>query len=66
MKRTKRSMVTRAFNRGYNSGLCGRSQVACPHEKTETRANWLAGWRSGHADRVEGLTGVAGLERAQR
>jgi ribosome modulation factor len=64
MKRSKRSMVTRAFKRGYSSGLAGRSQVACPHEKSETRANWLAGWRTGRTDRMAGLTGVAGLEHA--
>lgn len=65
MKRSKRSMISRAFNRGYQSGLCGRSQETCPHEKTETRANWLAGWRSGRNDRVAGLTGVAGIDRSQ-
>jgi ribosome modulation factor len=37
MKRSKRSMVTRAFKRGYSSGLAGRSQVACPHEKSPHR-----------------------------
>jgi ribosome modulation factor len=65
MKRSKRPTDSRAFNRGYQSGVSGRAQDMCPHTKIEMRANWLAGWRSGREDRVSGLTGVAGLQRAQ-
>ena len=63
MRRQKRSLTTRAFNRGYQTGLSGRSQDICPHEQSETRANWLAGWRSGRSDYIEGYSGVACLQR---
>ena len=63
MKRTKRSVDSRAFNRGYQSGISGRTQDSCPHVRIDARANWLAGWRTGHDDRVSGYTGVAGLQR---
>ena len=65
MKRSKRPSESRAFNRGYQSGVQGRAQETCPHAKIETRANWLAGWREGREDRVAGYTGVAGIHRAQ-
>lgn len=61
MKRSRRSTDSRLFNRGYQSGATGRSQDACPHEKPEHRANWMAGWRAGRGDRLSGFTGVAGL-----
>jgi ribosome modulation factor len=65
MKRSKRPADTRAFNRGYQSGVSGRAQDTCPHVKIEARANWLAGWRSGREDRVAGYTGIAGLQHAR-
>jgi ribosome modulation factor len=65
MKRSKRDTDSRAFNRGYQSGVAGRAQESCPHEKIDARANWLAGWREGRDDRLSGYTGVAGLQRAQ-
>ena len=65
MKRSKRPTDSRAFNRGYQSGVTGRALESCPHEKLETRASWLAGWRSGRDDLLAGYTGVAGLQRAQ-
>lgn len=64
MKRIRRSPESRLFNRGYQWGASGRSQDACPHEKPEHRANWMAGWRAGRSDRLSGLTGVAGLQLA--
>ena len=65
MKRSKRPTESRAFNRGYQSGVSGRAQEACPHEKLDMRASWLAGWRTGRDDRLAGYTGVAGLQRSQ-
>ena len=62
MKRVRRSMDSRVFNRGYHCGSTGRSQDTCPHEKPEHRANWLAGWRAGRSHWLSGLTGVAGLQ----
>jgi ribosome modulation factor len=64
MKRSKRPTESRAFNRGYQNGVAGKTQDACPHVKVDMRANWLAGWRSGREDYMSGYTGVAGLQRA--
>ncbi len=62
MKRSRRSMESKLFNRGYQLGAGGRSQDICPHAKPEHRANWMAGWRAGRGDRLSGFTGVAGLQ----
>jgi len=64
MRRHKRSMESRAYNRGYRTGLAGRSREICPHEKTGPREQWLAGWSCGHADYLDGYTGVAALGAA--
>ena len=54
MKRQKRDRGERAYSRGYQAGLQGRSRDSCPFEDT-MRQTWLNGWRDGkdmswHAD----------------
>jgi len=63
MKRQKRDMTSRAFNRGYQIGRTGRSQDLCPYEQLDLRGQWMAGWRDGRNAFLEGCTGVAGLDR---
>lgn len=63
MRRQKRDMNSRAFERGYQAGMTGRSSDSCPHNNEEHRINWISGWREGHADHQEGLTGVSGVHR---
>ena len=63
MKRQKRDMNTRAFDRGYMAGVSGRSSDICPHEDDEHRQNWLSGWREGRSDQWDGLTGVSGVHK---
>lgn len=63
MKRQKRDMNTRAFDKGYQAGVSGRSLDDCPHEEIEHRQNWTAGWREGRADQWDGLTGVSGVHK---
>ena len=63
MRRQKRDMNTRAFERGYQAGLAGRSSDSCPHENEQHRINWITGWREGHADLQDGLTGVSSVHR---
>ncbi len=63
MKRQKRDMGTRAFDRGYQAGVAGRSMDICPHENEEQRLNWISGWREGRSDQWDGMTGVSGVHR---
>ena len=63
MRRQKRDMNTRAFERGYQAGMTGRSSDTCPHSSRETRINWISGWREGRADQQDGMIGVSGVHR---
>lgn len=63
MKRQKRSKTSRAFTRGYQTGLHGKSKDLCPFQDVEYRQAWLSGWRSGREDNWDGLTGTAGIGR---
>ncbi|MFT4823554.1 MAG: ribosome modulation factor [Halioglobus sp.] len=63
MKRQKRDMNDRAFDRGYQVGLSGRSSDFCPHEDDNHKQNWLTGWREGRCDQWDGLTGVSGVHK---
>lgn len=46
MKRQKRDRGERAYSRGYQAGLQGRSRDSCPFDDT-MRQTWLNGWREG-------------------
>lgn len=46
MKRHKRDRSDRAFSRGYQAGLDGRSREACPFLESNLRQQWLHGWRN--------------------
>jgi len=63
MKRQKRDMCTRAFDRGYHAGLGGRSIDTCPHNDERQRQSWVCGWREGRSDQWDGLTGISGVHR---
>ncbi|WP_163372753.1 ribosome modulation factor [Endozoicomonas acroporae] len=63
MKRLKRDKSDRAFNKGYQVGLSGRSRDICPHQEVDLRQSWLSGWREGRVDNWEGMTGISGLHR---
>jgi ribosome modulation factor len=63
MRRQKRDMTARAYERGYQAGVSGRNSESCPHTTEQQRINWITGWREGHADQLEGLTGVSGVHR---
>lgn len=63
MRRLKRNPLTRAFVRGYQNGLTGKSKDCCPFNTTSSRQAWLNGWREGRGDQWDGLTGTAGLHR---
>lgn len=63
MKRSKRDMKQRAFDRGYQAGLSGRSSDICPHTGGQQRDNWLSGWREGRADQWDGLNGATACHK---
>jgi ribosome modulation factor len=49
-------MSQRAYERGYQMGINGRSSDACPHTSGEQRMSWLTGWREGRTDQWDGYT----------
>ena len=55
MKRQKRDKLSRAHSKGYQAGITGRSKELCPFQTTNTRSEWLGGWREAIGDRSEGL-----------
>jgi ribosome modulation factor len=63
MRRHKRDLASRAFRRGYQAGVSGRSSDICPHEADLQRQQWLSGWREGRSDHWDGLIGVSGVHR---
>jgi len=63
MRTQKRNKNDRAFDKGYQAGVGGRSSEFCPHEHDEARQYWLSGWREGRSDQWDGLTGVSGVHK---
>ncbi len=63
MKSQKRSHTERAFSRGYEAGVTGRSRSLCPHDTGEARITWLSGWREGREDNWSGFTGSAPAQK---
>lgn len=63
MKRVKRDRSNRAYSKGYQSGVQGKSRDMCPYTETNTRQFWLAGWRDGRADHWAGFVGVSGVHK---
>ncbi|MBR9727486.1 ribosome modulation factor [Shewanella intestini] len=55
MKRQKRDRLDRAFSKGYQAGIGGRSKELCPYENLTSRSHWLGGWREGVDGRLTGL-----------
>ncbi|MEE4298987.1 MAG: ribosome modulation factor [Pseudomonadales bacterium] len=62
-KRSKRDRSTRAWHRGYQAGLIGRSQETCPHQGTAARSSWIEGWNEGHQDQTDGAVAIGGLHK---
>lgn len=63
MRRQKRDMNDRAWQKGYQAGVGGRSNETCPHEHEAQRQYWLSGWREGRSDQWDGLTGISGVHK---
>ncbi len=63
MRRQKRTRSNRAFTRGYQAGIHGKSKSLCPFQNGEARQSWLSGWRVGREDNWDGFVGTAGVCR---
>lgn len=63
MKRQKRNQIERAFSKGYQAGIEGRSRNLCPHENATTRQNWINGWREGREDHWNGYNRAAQAQK---
>ncbi|MDX9875367.1 MAG: ribosome modulation factor [Spongiibacteraceae bacterium] len=63
MKRQKRDMQERAYQRGYRAGLDGRTRSTCPHVHGPARTEWLLGWHEGRRDHWDGLSLASGMEK---
>jgi len=63
MKTHKRDMTVRAYKKGYQAGLSGKSKDACPPHNGDEKQEWLMGWREGRQDNWDGLTGVSSIPK---
>ena len=63
MRRQKRDVCERAYKRGYQAGLGGKSKSQCPTETPTAKQQWLTGWRDGRVDNWDGMTGVSGIHK---
>ena len=52
MKRQKRNKMVRAHAKGYQAGIAGRAKENCPFTETDTRSEWLGGWREAVEERI--------------
>lgn len=55
MKRQKRDKQDRAYSRGYQAGIAGRSKEHCPYQAINAKSEWLGGWREAINDKQQGL-----------
>ena len=62
MKSQKRSHSDRAFSKGYQAAMNGRSWSACPFEG-KARQLWMNGWREGRQDQWSGYNSFAQAQR---
>jgi ribosome modulation factor len=63
MKRQKRDQTERAFTKGYQAGIEGRSRSLCPHETGLARQQWLNGWRESRIDQWDGFNRLAQVQK---
>ena len=63
MKSQKRDQTERAFSKGYQAGIQGRSRSICPHETGQARQQWLNGWRESRIDQWDGLNRLAQVQK---
>ena len=61
MKKQKRNQIEKAFLKGYQAAIEGRSKSLCPYlQEGSVRQNWLNGWREGREDHWNGYSKATG------
>ncbi len=63
MKRQKRNQIERAFTKGYQAGVEGRSRNLCPNSTRNTHQTWINGWREGREDLWDGFNRAAQAQK---
>ena len=63
MRRLKRDPMERAFQRGYQHGIHGKSRELCPFMQPAVRHAWMNGWREGRNDNWDGVVGSNAVHR---
>ncbi len=63
MKRQKRDMTERAYQRGYKAGISGKTKECCPHTQTQIKQEWITGWREGRNDHWDGIDTATALQK---
>lgn len=63
MKSQKRSHTERAFNKGYQAAMGGKSWDACPFESGTARQMWMSGWREAREDHWDGFSQAAQIQK---
>jgi len=54
MKRQKRDRFERAHSKGYTAGITGKTSESCPFNTTDSKEQWLGGWREARSAVSEG------------
>lgn len=63
MRRQKRDMTERAYQRGYQAGIGGRNKGLCPHSQPKMKHEWMSGWREGRSDLWDGIDTATALQK---
>jgi ribosome modulation factor len=63
MRSQKRSPTDRAYSRGYQAAMSGRSWSSCPHDAGAARIVWMNGWREGREDHWNGMDTRSQLQK---
>lgn len=64
MKRQKRDLSQRAYNKGYLKGYQGRSNDNCPFRSDSSTAHeWSKGWHEGRTDQYDGIKTQASQQK---
>lgn len=55
MRSQKRNPTEKAFTKGYQAAMSGKSWAACPFDSGKARVIWMNGWREAREDHWSGL-----------
>jgi len=57
MRKHKKDLSHRAFNRGYQVAIQGRAESLCPYQQgSPLNIAWRSGWQLGHEDYSSGFS----------